>query len=204
MDVNVVPSKNPTKGDSVFHDALTGSAAQGLIATFSDMLRNAGIRMESDSTSPIPRGKPEVEAARRDTERTDRAAQSRPERRDDVTTAPAERPRRARDGNDRTAKEDTSANTRPTDRPAASEKADRAKTPASAASEAGTPAESPDAANRAAKPAVASEPATTTTGPDIVAAVNPAAGVPAVDGETPTPSAPYEVDASVYATQVFT
>jgi hypothetical protein len=120
MDVFAVPSKTPTKGDSIPHDAAVGSAVQGLIATFSDILRNAGVRMESDATSLIPKTIPEVAAARRDTEPADRTTQSRPERRDDATAAPAERPRRARDGNERTRKDDTTDKTKPVGGPAAS------------------------------------------------------------------------------------
>lgn len=147
MNVFAVPSKTPAKGDTSSHDAATGAAVQGLIATFSDMLRNAGIRMESDAGSLKP--KAEAAATERDAKPAERTQNARPERRDDATAAPAERPHREREASQRTRKDDTKS----ADRSAASEKAGRAKTPASSAAEESAPASSPESDGVAERPA---------------------------------------------------
>lgn len=151
MDVFAVRSKNPQQGETLSHDAGTGAAVQGLIATFSDMLRNAGVRLESDAASLMPKAKAEATASRPDAEPAERPRETRPERRDDATAAPAEKPRRARNGQDKARKDVT----KPAEEPPVSEKADRAKTPASATSEADAPAKPTDSADaeRPAEPA---------------------------------------------------
>jgi len=171
MDVFAVRSKNPQQGETLSHDAGSGAAVQGLIATFSDMLRNAGFRMDSDAASLLPKTRAEATASRPEPEAAERPRDSRPERRDDATAAPAERPRRARSGENKTRKDET----KPAEESPVSEKADRAKTPASAASDADAPAKPAERAG-ADRPAEATDtPAAKPAGDETTAVADPAA-----------------------------
>lgn len=210
MDVFAVRSKNPQQGEALSHDAGTGAAVQGLIATFSDMLRSAGVRMGGDAASLMPKGKAEAITSRPDAEAAERSRDSRPERRDDATAAPAEKPRRARNGQDKARNDET----KPADKSAVSEKADRAKTPASAASEADAPAkptERADAeppANPAAAPVEAAASGETATADpaapqDEAAAIGQMVETATAPVDAPPPG-PTDFVAGILAAQLFT
>jgi hypothetical protein len=92
------------------------------------MLRNAGIRMESEAGKLMTKADTQ---GTREAGPADRPAPSRSERRSDAQAAPAEKPRRPRGSDERARKSEM----KPSESGPASQKADRAKTPASATSE---------------------------------------------------------------------
>ncbi|MBE0530780.1 MAG: hypothetical protein IH626_08125, partial [Rhodospirillales bacterium] len=202
MDVSAVRPKNPQTGESLSHDAGTGTAVQGLIATFSDMLRNAGVRMESDASSLMPKAKADVTATQHDAEAAERTRRSRPERRDDAA-APAERPRRARNAEENARKDVT----KPAEESVVSEKADRAKTPASAASEANAPAGPKESAGTERPADPANAPVETAAGGETAASQDETAAAldqtAVASAEAAPPPSPTDFVAGVLATQLF-
>lgn len=209
MDVFAVPSKSPAKADPLSRDTTAGVGVDGLIATFSDLLRNAGLRMEHDAGTLISRTR--TATARRDAEPAARAEDPRAERRTDAPPARADRPRRSRDGNERTpANEAQSADNRP-----AAGKADGAKTPASAASDTDAPAKAKPADDRAERPAAtdttdatggATAPAAGSAPPDQAAATGQAGDTAAASAAAVAPATSAtatDVVAGVLAAQLF-